>query len=111
MAVKDTFGLPRNTAAALSVVLAPTIIGSLVFLFLYKDPFVRFHSAQALVTLVVIGIIQWFLYLTVILASIGGLLTIAGFVLWLMMVYKAWQGDEWEIPVAGDLARKLVKRL
>ena len=51
-----------------------------------------------------------FLMLTVFLSSLAGLLTILGFVLWLTMVYKAWLGDEWEVPVLGALSKKVLKR-
>ena len=103
-------GLPRNTAAALSVVLAPTLVGTLVFLFLEKDPYIRFYSVQVLLTGVILFVLQWFLMLTVFLSSLAGLLTILGFVLWLTMVYKAWLGDEWEVPVLGALSKKVLKR-
>ena len=111
MADQKPLGLSRNTAAALAVVLAPTVIGTLVILFLYNDPYVRFHSVQVLIAGVVIAVVQWFLLLTVILAPVGGLLTIAAFVLWLVLAYKAWQGIEWELPIVGELARKLTKKI
>ncbi len=110
MAETTRTGLPRNTAAALSVVLAPTIVGTLVFLFLEKDPFIRFYSIQVLLTGVILFVLQWFLVLSVFLSSLAGLLTILGFVLWLVMVYKAWLGDEWEVPVLGSLAKKLLNK-
>jgi len=33
------------------------------------------------------------------------------FVLWLVLIYKAWQGEEWEVPVLGAYARKMVKKV
>lgn len=111
MASQSVTGLPRNTAAALAVVLAPTVVGTLVLLFLEKDPFVRFYAVQVLLTGFVIVVLQWFLVFSVILSSLAGLLTILGFVLWLIMVYRAWQGDEWEVPVLGNLTKQLMKRL
>ncbi|OGM18906.1 hypothetical protein A2686_03865 [Candidatus Woesebacteria bacterium RIFCSPHIGHO2_01_FULL_38_10] len=108
---KSATGLPKTTAAALSVILAPTVVGTLVFLFLEKDPFVRFYSLQVLVTGLILIIIQWALSITLVLLPLAGLVTILGFVLWLAMIYKAWQGDEWEVPVLGDIARRIMKKI
>ncbi len=104
-------GLSKETAGALAVILGPTLIGPLVFMFLEKDPFVRFHALQILVVLIILGLVQWVLQLTVVLSNLGGLVTIAAFTLWLVLVYKAWQGVEWEVPVFGELARKLIKKV
>ena len=104
-AKKSTTGLPKNTAAALSVVLAPTVLGTLAFLFLEKDPYVRFYSVQVLVTGVVLAILM------IVLFPLAGLIWIVMFIVWLLMIYKAWQGVEWEVPVLGNVARKLIKKI
>lgn len=111
MASQSVTGLPRNTAAALAVVLAPTVVGTIVLMFLEKDSFVRFYSIQILLTGFIIVVLQWFLVLTGFLSTLAGLLTIFGFVVWLMMVYRAWQGDEWEVPVLGNVAKVLMGKL
>lgn len=108
MAEKSLTGLPKNTAAALSYVLGP--ITGVVFLLLEKDPFVKFHAMQSIVVFGGLFVLQWVLALTVILAPLSGLLVIVSFVLWLMLIYKAWQGQEWEVPVLGKYARKFVKK-
>lgn len=111
MAKKSGTGLPKNTAAALSVVLAPTVVGTLVFLFLEKDSYVRFYSIQALVMGLVLVVLQWAFTITIIFIPLAGLLTVLGFILWLMMIYKAWQGIEWELPVVGKISRRLLKKI
>ena len=103
-AKKSGTGLPKNTAAALSVVLAPTVLGTLVFLILEKDPFVRFYSVQVLVTGLVLAVSM------VILFPLAGLIWIVMFVVWLLMIYKAWQGVRWEVPVLGNVTNKLLKK-
>jgi len=108
MAEKSLTGLPKNTAAALSYVLGP--VTGVVFLLLEKDPFVKFHAMQSIVVFGALFVLQWVLALTVILAPLSGLLVIVSFVLWLMLIYKAWQGQEWEVPVLGKYARKFVKK-
>jgi uncharacterized membrane protein len=106
---KSFTGLPKNTAAALSYVLGP--ITGVVFLLLEKDAYVKFHAMQSIVVFVILFIVQWVLLLTVILAPLSGLITILGFVLWLILIFKAWKGEEWEVPVLGTYARKFVKKV
>lgn len=102
-------GLNKNTAAALSYVLGP--ITGVIFLVLEKDPYVRFHAMQSIVTFVGLFILDWVLVLTVILALLVPLVGILGFVLWLLLIYKAWQGEEWEVPVFGKVARQLLSKV
>ncbi|MFV1916884.1 MAG: DUF4870 domain-containing protein [Patescibacteria group bacterium] len=109
MGAKSAIGLPKNTAGALSYVLGP--ITGVIFLVLEKDPYVRFHAMQSIVVFVVLFVLQWGMILTIILAALTPLITILGFVLWLLLIYKAWQGEEWEVPVLGRYARKFVKKV
>ncbi len=106
---KGLTGLPKNTAAALSYVLGP--VSGVVFFLLEKDPYVRFHAMQSILTFGGLFVLQWVMVMTVILAPLSGLLIIVGFVLWLMLIYKAWQGTEWEVPVVGKYARKFLKKV
>jgi len=102
-------GLKKNTAGALSYVLGP--ITGVIFLILEKDPFVRFHAVQSIVVFITLFVLQWVLGLTVILLVLVPLVGILSFVLWLMCIYKAWMGEEWEVPVLGKFARKLAKKV
>lgn len=101
-------GLSKNTAAALSYVLGP--ISGVIFLVLEKDPYVRFHAMQSIVTFVGLFILDSALVFTVVLAVFVPLVGIIGFILWLLLIYKAWQGDEWEVPVFGKVARQLLAK-
>lgn len=107
-AKKSTTGLNKETAGALSYVLGP--ITGVIFLILEKDSFVRFHAMQSIVVFVGLFILQWVFGLTIVLLPLVPLLSILGFVLWLLLIYKAWQGEEWEVPVLGKYARKFVKK-
>jgi len=101
-------GLKKNTAGALAYVLGP--ITGVIFLILEKDPFVRFHAMQSIVVFITLFVLQWVLGLTIILLVLVPLVGILSFVLWLMCIYKAWMGEEWEVPVLGKFARKLAKK-
>lgn len=108
MAAKLTTGLNKKTAGALAYVLGP--ITGVVFLVLEKDPFVRFHAMQSIVVLGGLYLLSLMFGMTIILAPLSGLIFLLWFALWLILIYKAWQGDEWEVPVLGKYARKLVKK-
>lgn len=110
MAVKIGTGLDKNTAGALSYVLGP--ITGIVFLILEKDPFVRFHAMQSIVvfgTYIVFSTVMGML--PFIFGLILSLFSILFFILWLILIYKAWQGDEWEVPLLGKYARRFVSKV
>src|SRR3990167_3597664 len=100
---KKGTGLPKNTTGALSYVLGP--VTGVIFYVLENDPFVRFHAMQSIVVFVVL------FGLTIVLLPMVPLISILGFVLWLLLIYKAWQGEEWEVPVLGKYARKFLKKV
>jgi uncharacterized membrane protein len=108
LAAKSGTGLNKNTAGALAYVLGP--ITGIIFLVLEKDPFVKFHAMQSIVVFVALFILQWVFGLTIILLPIVPIVSILSFVLWLLLIYKAWMGEEWEVPVLGKYARKWMKK-
>src|SRR5258708_31844096 len=99
MAANGGTGLGKNTAAALSYVLGP--ISGIIFLILEKDKYVRFHAMQSIVFGVVAFVLNMVLGMTIILALVLPIVWIVEFIIWLVLIYKAWQGEEWEIPVLG----------
>jgi uncharacterized membrane protein len=102
-------GLKKTTSGALAYVLGP--VTGVLFLVIEKDPFVRFHAMQSTVVFVVLFVLQWVLGITIILFPLSALIGIIGFALWLILIYKAWQGEEWEVPVLGKIARNLIKKV
>lgn len=101
-------GLKKETSGALSYVLGP--ITGVIFLVLESNKFVKFHAMQSIVVFVGLFVLQWIFALTIILLPLVPILSVVGFVLWLMLIYKAWQGDEWEVPIFGKFARQLVSK-
>jgi len=100
-------GLPSNTAAALSYLLL--WVTGIIFLLVEKDDeFVRFHAMQSVVTfglltvLALVPVIGWLL---------SPFVMIVGFILWLVLIVKAYQGEEFVLPVIGTWAKKQVERL
>ena len=99
-------GLSKNTAAALSYVLG--WLTGIVFLLIEKDKFVRFHAAQSIV---VFGILTVVVLIPVIGWVIAPLAWIVGFVLWLVLIFKAYQGEEFKLPWVGNIAKKLLGKI
>jgi uncharacterized membrane protein len=108
-----TGGVPDNVAGALAYF---TIIPAIIFLVLEpfsRSRFVRFHSFQCIffalawfvlsIALNVVAHIPIFGWLTILLWPLVGL---AGLIIWLLLVLKAFQGQKFKLPVIGDLAEK-----
>lgn len=111
-------GLPENVAGALSYLLGP-ITGVAFFIIDRERPFVRFHAVQCIgltvawvvlwVVLMVLSVVLNFIPLLGAIASF--LLTlgisVAGFALWLWLMYQAYSGVEWELPGLGPHVRRI----
>ncbi len=106
-------GLAPNVAGALAYLLGP-ITGILLLLVEKENRFVRFHAMQSTVLSVAWIIVSFgltFFTSVPVLGWIVGILLsfvmgIAGFILWVLLMWKAFQGEEWELPVVGPFARK-----
>lgn len=115
----STTGLADNLAGALAYVLGP--LTGIFFLVVEKESrFVRFHAMQSLLVGVVLMIVNFvmnvFNAVLVRVPLIGwlfalGLVMVVGLaslVLWLALMYAAYRGQEWDLPVIGREARKLL---
>ncbi len=109
MAAQSGTGLKKETAGALAYLLGP--ITGILFLILEKNSFVRFHAMQSIVALGGLWVLSMVLGATVVLAILVPVVWIAEFVLWLVCMYKASQGEEWEAPVFGKIARQLLPKI
>ena len=106
MAETSGTGLPRNTAAALTYVLG--WLTGIIFLLIEKDKFVRFHAMQSIITF---GLLTVFSFVPVIGWILSPLVMIVGFILWLVLIFKAYQGEEFKLPWIGDFAQKQIGKI
>lgn len=112
-----------NIAAVLSYVLG--FITGIIFLVLdpYKnDRFIRFHAFQSILfsaALMVFWIlwsgVVWtifgrVLFMWAILNMISMLVSLAAFVVWLFLMYKAYNNDRFMLPIIGDIADRQADR-
>jgi uncharacterized membrane protein len=105
---KSVTGLKKETLAAVACLFSPTVAIPLIIYFIEKDSFVRFYATQSALAFVSAAGLASVLFLIL---PIAGIVWITWFVVWLMMVYKSWQGEEWEIPVFGKIAKALIAKL
>jgi uncharacterized membrane protein len=104
-------GLSENVAACLSYVVG--WVTGIIFLLIDKRPFVRFHAAQSIAVFGALTIIRIGF---AIMMNIGGLvgyglwavislvLGVIGFVLWILLMIKAYQHQLYRVPIAAPIA-------
>ena len=102
---KTSTGFDANVAAALTYLVG--FVTGIIFLLVEKEnKFVRFHAMQS--TLLFIGIILVDVVLKMI-PFLGFLVVIIiviplSAILWLLLMYKAYQGEEFKLPLVGQMA-------
>jgi uncharacterized membrane protein len=102
---RTSTGLDANVAAALSYLVG--FVTGVIFLLVEKENrFVRFHAMQS--TLVFAGIVVIDILVNMV-PFLGVLVVVvliipASAVLWLLLMYKAYQGEEFKLPYVGQLA-------
>jgi uncharacterized membrane protein len=108
----STEGLAENVAGLLAYVLG--WITGIIFLLIDKRPWVRFQAAQSIVVFGGLTVIR--IGLVVIHGMIGGvfgygllgmlevILGLIGLVLWILLMIKAYQHENFRVPVAAGIA-------
>jgi uncharacterized membrane protein len=111
-------GLEENVAGTLSYALG--WITGLIFFFTDKRPYVRFHAAQSIVVfgalhlvLIVLGTFWGF---SMFMGGWGAfslgflvlrIVDLLAFVLWILCMIKAYQGERFKVPIAAGIAEGL----
>ena len=106
-------GLSDNAASGLAYV---TIIPAIVFLAVApynRNSLIRFHSWQSIfftiaciivdIALGILGRMPFFGFMSLLLWPLVGL---AFFVIWILLLIKAFNGQRFKLPIIGDLAEK-----
>jgi len=106
---------PENIAAVVAYL---TLVPAIVFLFLEpfkRNLFVRFHAFQHLFLWLagfafgIAAVILWMVlqlipFMRVLVFPFAGLIGLAWFFVWLLLVVKAYRHEMFKLPVVGDLA-------
>lgn len=95
--------------AGLLCYLGVWVSGIVFFVIEQKNKWVRFHAAQSIITFgtlwlagIVLGNLPYVKYF------FGPAITIIGIVLWIVLMVKAYNGERFKLPFAGDIAEMMV---
>lgn len=103
---KTSTGLDQNLAGLLAYVLG--FVSGIVFLILEKDnKFVRFHAMQSTITFLVLILIGMLPFFGPVLFFI---ISPIAFILWIVLMYKAYKGEMFKLPVIGEYSAKWVNK-
>ena len=103
-------GLQENVASALCYLLG--FITGIIFLVLApynQNKTIRFHAFQSILVSVGLLVINFASSIVLPLSlslPLSGLIGLAGFLLWLFLMYKAYNGEKVVLPVVGPMAEK-----
>lgn len=88
-------------------------ITGVIFLFVEKQSkFVRFHAMQSTLLFGGIFVVNMALGFIPILGwLVGLLLSFAAFVLWIVCMWKAFQGEMYKVPFVGEMAEKQLAKM
>ncbi len=105
---KTALGIDENIEGLLCYVLG--FITGILFLVLEKDnKFVRFHAMQSIATFLIIFVISMVIrFIPVIGWVLSPLIGLVALILWLLLMFKAYKGEKYKLPIAGDFAEKQV---
>ena len=99
---KTSTGMEENVAGLLCYVVG-WITGLVFFLIEKENKFVRFHALQSIVVFGILSVASLVLSWIPILNFIIGILIL---VLWIILMIKAYQGQMYKLPWAGNFAEK-----
>lgn len=110
-----TTGGNDNMKGALAYLLGP-ITGIVLLLTEKENSYVRFHAMQSTIVFgayillyIILGIVPVLGWIIAILLS--PVLTLIAFVLWLVLMWKAFNGEEYKLPYFGELAQRQLAKL
>ncbi|KAA0001373.1 MAG: DUF4870 domain-containing protein [Thermoplasmata archaeon] len=111
---KTSLGLEENIEGALCYLLG--WVTGIVFYLLEKDnKFVKFHARQSILTFFPLwilslifggwwGLLWWHAW--IFFWWISWLIWLVMFILWIVLMIKAYQGEMFKLPIVGDIAEK-----
>ncbi len=106
--IKTSTGMNQNVAGMLCY-LVGWITGLIFFLIEKENKFVRFHAMQSML---VFGPACVALLLCLSIPLIGWVLSIfivyGSAILWLILMFKAYQGERFKLPIVGDMAEQRI---
>jgi uncharacterized membrane protein len=107
---KTSIGLDENLAAVAAYALG-WITGIALLIVEHENQFVRFHALQSAIffgALSVLWFIGWSVPLLGWAVSVF-IITPVSAAAWLLMLFKAYRGERFKLPIAGDIAEQRLR--
>jgi len=108
MSRKSVFDLDEKIAGLLCYALG-FCTGIFFYVMEHENKFVRFHALQSTVWFLLLAVVGWILgllsnfpILGVLFGFLSGLVGILCFVSWIYLMYMAYKGAEFKIPILGE---------
>lgn len=114
MGEKTSTGVEENVAGLLCYLLG-FITGIIFYLIEKENKTVRFHAVQSIIVFGALAVVSWVVFPILMMvpfvgwiigAFLGLIIWVVSLVLWVLLMYKAYKGEKYKVPVAGDLAEK-----
>jgi uncharacterized membrane protein len=109
---KASFGLDENIVSLLCY-LVVWVTGIIFYLVEKDNKMVKFHALQSVLTFLPLNILYWILGYIFWWSGIGYIVTlilgIIMFILWIVLMIKAYQGEKYKLPIVGDIADNATK--
>jgi uncharacterized membrane protein len=109
---KAILGLDENVASLLCYLII-WITGIIFYILEPENKVVKFHALQSVLTFLPLNILYWILVygfwwtgIGLILALIVGVIM---FILWIVLMVKAYQGGKYKLPIVGDIAENATR--
>jgi len=113
--VKTSLGLEENVEAALCY-LGVWITGLIFYLIDDKNKLIRFHALQSIFVFLPLMILGWIFggffgvfsygHGWFFLWWVSWIFWVLILILWIVLMFKAFQGEKLKLPIVGDLAEK-----
>ncbi|MBN1161171.1 MAG: DUF4870 domain-containing protein [Dehalococcoidales bacterium] len=85
------------------------VTGIIFFILEQKNKWVRFHAAQSIVVFgglgIAMAILHWIPFLGIFFSVV---IWIVGIILWILLMSKAYSGERFKLPLAGDIAEMML---
>ena len=111
MAAKASTSLSPNIASTLCYIPMVGFVAAIVFLIIEKNTTVRWNAIQSLLLGLGTFVLDLVLGMTVVLALLIPIVNIASLVVTLVLAVKAYQGSTVRLPLLGEWADKVSKKV
>jgi len=105
--IPDQVTTDANVVATLAYFLG-WISGAILLVTERQNRFVRFHALQSVIVFGILSL-AWFLFLSI--PLLGWLISFilippVSAIVWLLLMFKAYQGERFKLPIVGDIAEQ-----